>query len=68
MGLQGKDASMGLASGVQPLPFGHSAEAAVDIEGLAVSLNKSHGLNSFNACVSYWKIIYKSFGTKKVCP
>lgn len=29
---------MGLASGTQPLPFGHSAEAAIDIEGLAVSL------------------------------
>lgn len=27
---------MGLASGTQPLPFGHSAEAAIDIEGLAV--------------------------------
>ncbi|KAG5735521.1 Protein sda1 [Termitomyces sp. T112] len=31
---RGKDASMGLASGSQPLPFGHSAEAAADIEGL----------------------------------
>jgi hypothetical protein len=36
--LQGKDASMGLASGTKPLPFGHSAEAAIDIEGLAVCL------------------------------
>lgn len=34
---RGKEASMGAASGSQPLPFGHSAEAAVDIEGLAVS-------------------------------
>jgi hypothetical protein len=34
---QGKDASMGMAKGSQPLPFGHSAEAAVDIEGLSVS-------------------------------
>ncbi|KAG6861893.1 hypothetical protein C0995_010599 [Termitomyces sp. Mi166 len=33
---QGKDASMGLASGSQPLPFGHSADAAVDIEGLSL--------------------------------
>ncbi|KAJ7093086.1 protein required for actin cytoskeleton organization and cell cycle progression [Mycena epipterygia] len=33
---RGKDASMGLASGVQPLAFGHSADAAVDIEGLAL--------------------------------
>ncbi|XP_006458331.1 hypothetical protein AGABI2DRAFT_199902 [Agaricus bisporus var. bisporus H97] len=31
---RGKDASMGLASGVQPLPFGHSAEAVASIEGL----------------------------------
>lgn len=28
---------MGLAKGTQPLPFGHSADAAVDIEGLSVS-------------------------------
>ncbi len=27
---------MGMASGTQPLPFGHSADAAVDIEGLSV--------------------------------
>lgn len=27
---------MGLASGTQPLAFGHSADAAVDIEGLSV--------------------------------
>lgn len=33
---RGKDASMGVANGVQPLPFGHSAEAAVDIEGLVL--------------------------------
>jgi len=33
---RGKDASMGMAKGSQPLPFGHSAEAAVDIEGLSL--------------------------------
>jgi protein SDA1 len=33
---RGKEASMGIASGGQPLPFGHSADAAVDIEGLSV--------------------------------
>lgn len=33
---RGKDASMGIAKGTQPLPFGHSAEAAVDIEGLVL--------------------------------
>ncbi|KAG5643900.1 hypothetical protein DXG03_009471 [Asterophora parasitica] len=33
---RGKDASMGLAGGNQPLPFGHSASAALDIEGLAL--------------------------------
>ncbi|OCH95200.1 actin cytoskeleton organization and cell cycle progression protein [Obba rivulosa] len=33
---RGKEASMGMASGSQPLPFGHSAEAAVDIEGLVL--------------------------------
>ncbi|KIJ99557.1 hypothetical protein K443DRAFT_679820 [Laccaria amethystina LaAM-08-1] len=33
---RGKDASMGLASGHQPLPYGHTSEAAVDIEGLSL--------------------------------
>ncbi|KAH9484190.1 Protein sda1 [Psilocybe cubensis] len=33
---RGKEASMGLAGGSQPLPYGHSAEAAVDIEGLSL--------------------------------
>ncbi|KAF9475067.1 SDA1-domain-containing protein [Pholiota conissans] len=33
---RGKEASMGLASGTVPLPYGHSAEAAVDIEGLSL--------------------------------
>ncbi|KAL1745436.1 SDA1-domain-containing protein [Schizophyllum fasciatum] len=33
---RGKAAAMGLAEGSQPLPFGHSADAAVDIEGLAL--------------------------------
>ncbi|KIM87693.1 hypothetical protein PILCRDRAFT_815270 [Piloderma croceum F 1598] len=33
---RGKDASMGMGKGGQPLPFGHSAEAAVDIEGLVL--------------------------------
>lgn len=27
---------MGISNGTQPLPFGHSADAAVDIEGLMV--------------------------------
>ncbi|KAG2061348.1 SDA1-domain-containing protein [Suillus hirtellus] len=31
---RGKDASIGMNKGGQPLPFGHSADAAVDIEGL----------------------------------
>lgn len=29
---------MGMASGTQPLAFGHNSDAAVDIEGLAVEL------------------------------
>ncbi|KII88862.1 hypothetical protein PLICRDRAFT_40507 [Plicaturopsis crispa FD-325 SS-3] len=33
---RGKDASMGITKGNQPLPFGHSANAAVDIEGLSL--------------------------------
>ncbi|KAH7889879.1 SDA1-domain-containing protein [Phlebopus sp. FC_14] len=33
---RGKDASMGVSAGRQPLPYGHSADAAVDIEGLAL--------------------------------
>lgn len=35
---RGKEASMGIAGGSQPLPFGHSADAAVDIEGLVVHI------------------------------
>ena len=35
---RGKEASMGIASGSQPLPFGHSTDAAVDIEGLVVCI------------------------------
>ncbi|KAI0781265.1 actin cytoskeleton organization and cell cycle progression protein [Trametes elegans] len=33
---RGKEAAMGIAKGSQPLPFGHSAQAAVDIEGLVL--------------------------------
>ncbi|KAN0075314.1 SDA1 domain containing protein [Tylopilus felleus] len=33
---RGKDASIGMSNGQEPLPFGHSADAAVDIEGLAL--------------------------------
>ncbi|KAF9452794.1 SDA1-domain-containing protein [Macrolepiota fuliginosa MF-IS2] len=33
---RGKEAAMDTAKGTQPLPYGHSAEAAVDIEGLAL--------------------------------
>jgi protein SDA1 len=33
---RGKEASMGIAAGSRALPFGHTADAAVDIEGLAV--------------------------------
>lgn len=35
---RGKEASMTMAGGNQPLPFGHSTDAAVDIEGLVVSV------------------------------
>jgi hypothetical protein len=31
---------MNVDGGAQPLPYGHTAEAAVDIEGLAVSFLK----------------------------
>lgn len=30
---------MGLAKGSQPLPFGHTADAAVDIDGLSVRVS-----------------------------
>ncbi|GBE82579.1 Protein SDA1 [Sparassis crispa] len=33
---RGKEASMGMSSGAQPLPFGHTAVAAADIEGLVL--------------------------------
>ncbi|KAK7466881.1 Severe Depolymerization of Actin [Stygiomarasmius scandens] len=36
---RGKEAAMGMASGTQPLPFGHTANAAVDIEGLSLLEN-----------------------------
>jgi protein SDA1 len=36
---RGKDASIGMSQGGQPLPFGHSADAAVDIEGLVLLEN-----------------------------
>lgn len=35
--LQGKEASIAIAGGSGPLPYGHAADAAVDIEGLSVS-------------------------------
>ncbi|KAF5372978.1 hypothetical protein D9758_001786 [Tetrapyrgos nigripes] len=38
---RGKEAAMGIASGSQPLPFGHTANAAVDIEGLSVPIGRS---------------------------
>jgi hypothetical protein len=34
---QGKSAAMGLAAGVQPIGFGETEQAAVDIAGLVVS-------------------------------
>jgi protein SDA1 len=34
---RGKEAAMSIASGSQPLPFGHSADTMVDIGGLSVS-------------------------------
>lgn len=44
---------MGLASGSAPLPYGHSAEAAIDIEGLAVSSScVSHTFLSHSACIA----------------
>jgi hypothetical protein len=57
---------MGMASGTQPLAFGHSVDAAVDIQGLAVRLflfcivNKS--ISMLHSC---WKIIYKNFVTRR---
>ncbi|KAF9532363.1 protein required for actin cytoskeleton organization and cell cycle progression [Crepidotus variabilis] len=33
---RGKEASLGIMSGTAPLPYGHSAEAAIDIEGLSL--------------------------------
>lgn len=33
---------MGIVKGAQPLAFGHSAEAAVDIEGLVVRIDISY--------------------------
>ncbi|KAI0050999.1 SDA1-domain-containing protein [Auriscalpium vulgare] len=33
---RGKTASMGISQGVQPAPFGHAEQAAVDIEGLVL--------------------------------
>ncbi|KAG6813107.1 hypothetical protein H0H92_013961 [Tricholoma furcatifolium] len=49
---RGKDASMGLASGSQPLPFGHSVDAAVDIEGLALLEDHLQNLRDEEGVVS----------------
>src|SRR6202050_1938659 len=57
---QGKDASMGMAKGSQPLPFGHGAEAAVDIEGLSVSAHHLISNAKLIAATSCWKTIFKN--------
>jgi protein SDA1 len=43
---RGKDASMGMASGNKPLPFGYFADAAVDIEGLSVCIHSSLAISN----------------------
>ncbi|KDQ60554.1 hypothetical protein JAAARDRAFT_190731 [Jaapia argillacea MUCL 33604] len=49
---RGKEASMGMAKGKEPLPFGHSTQAAIDIEGLSLledhlqQLREEEGINS----------------------
>lgn len=66
---RGKEASMGIARGSQPLPFGHSAEAAVDIEGLVVShLHPSLGLRAglMFAVSSFSRTTYKDYEKKMV--
>ncbi|THV08075.1 SDA1-domain-containing protein [Dendrothele bispora CBS 962.96] len=45
---RGKEAAMGLASGSQPLPFGHTADAAVDIDGLSLLENHLKQLQEEN--------------------
>jgi hypothetical protein len=54
---------MGMADGKKPLPFGHSAEAAIDIEGLTVCgiLMVVIIINIFQ---SYWRTISPSYKTK----
>ena len=39
---RGKTASMGLAQGTQPAPFGHTEKPAVDIEGLVVCPSRAY--------------------------
>lgn len=57
---------MGLASGSQPLPFGHSADAAVDIEGLSVRPRPVfHSRKHTHEGISSLKIICKSYVMKK---
>ncbi|KAJ3515969.1 hypothetical protein NLJ89_g1425 [Agrocybe chaxingu] len=48
---RGKESALGLATGSAPLPYGHSAKAAVDIEGLSLledhlqKLREEEGIN-----------------------
>lgn len=57
---------MGLAKGNQPLPFGHRAQAAVDIEGLVVSAGNIVSNSTPIDVISCWKIIFGNSEKKKM--
>jgi len=46
---------MDMAGGVQPLPYGHSTEVAVDIEGLAVCYLR---ISAFRDWLTAWNYSY----------
>lgn len=66
-GFQGKEATMGLASGSQPLPFGHTPDAAVDIAGLVVCCHSnSQTVFCFTIFYSCSKTTLRNFVKKMV--
>lgn len=54
-----------MSKGGQPLPFGHSADAAVDIEGLMVMWMSFTTKNMSEPLDSFWKITCRNFAKKR---
>ncbi|KAG2063847.1 hypothetical protein BDR04DRAFT_1185565 [Suillus decipiens] len=61
---RGNDASVGMSKGEQPLPYGHSADAAVDIEGLMVGQRFLYSKNRPELFDSFWKSTCRNFAKR----